>query len=66
MNPPLMSTIRARAASLGLSQADLARALAVDPRMVNRWWMGKREPNIASLERLLEVLNLTVVGKDER
>lgn len=66
MNPPLMQTIRARAASLGLSQADLARAMAVDPRMVNRWWMGKREPNIASLERLLDVLNLTVVGKDER
>ena len=66
MNPPLMTTIRARAASLGLSQADLARAMALDPRMVNRWWMGKREPNIASLERLLEVLNLTVVGKDER
>lgn len=65
MNPPLMSTIRARAASLGLSQADLARALAVDYRMVSRWWTGKRDPNIASLERLLEVLNLELRGKGE-
>ena len=60
----IMDLIRTRATTLGMTQADICRAMPCDPRHLTRWWRGHTTPNIHSLERLLDVLGLVVTAKE--
>lgn len=60
----IMDLIRARAITLGMTQADICRAMPCDPRHLTRWWRGHTTPNIRHLERIMEVLGLVVTGKE--
>lgn len=64
-NSAIMDLVRARATTLGMTQADICRAMPCDPRHLTRWWRGHTTPNIHSLERLLDVLGLVIVAREE-
>lgn len=44
----------------GMSQAALARALGINPRLVCRYCHGQRKPRIDTLLRMAEVLRVPV------
>jgi transcriptional regulator with XRE-family HTH domain len=46
--------VRAREA-IGLTQAELAAAIAIDRRQVSRWERGRVEPSHASLQRVADL-----------
>ncbi len=54
-----MTTIRHFRKRKGLTQAELATALGVTPSAVTMWENGDREPNIATIRKLCEVLGCT-------
>jgi y4mF family transcriptional regulator len=56
----LGDSIRSRRTELGIAQADLARLSGVSLHSISDLETGKGNPTLASLERLLEVLGLTL------
>jgi transcriptional regulator with XRE-family HTH domain len=46
----------------GLSQAELARRLNVDPNTVNRWLGGSRRPGWKTMQRLVELTSGSVTA----
>jgi transcriptional regulator with XRE-family HTH domain len=51
--------IRARAAELGLSNADIARRAGLTERRYSHYVTGAREPDLATLVRIADVLGTT-------
>jgi transcriptional regulator with XRE-family HTH domain len=51
--------LRARADAMGITQADLARRMDLDPRRVGHYMTGLREPDFQTLARLVRVLDTT-------
>jgi transcriptional regulator with XRE-family HTH domain len=51
--------LRARADAMGITQADLARRMDLDPRRVGHYMRGLREPDFQTLARLVRVLVTT-------
>ena len=51
--------LRQRAKSLGLSDAEVARRAGLSERRYGHYVAGEREPNLATLVRISEVLALT-------
>jgi transcriptional regulator with XRE-family HTH domain len=56
ISPPAL--VQQLETELALSHADLARALGVDPRTVERWLTGERYPQHETRRRLVELLSL--------
>ena len=53
------SNLRARADELGLSQAEVARRLGMSERRYSNYVTGAREPDLAPLVRIAQVLATT-------
>ncbi len=58
MHTKLKKLIRERREALGLTQADLARYLGVQPEFICLIEGGRRRPDLDRLPRLAEVLDL--------
>ena len=54
---PFSERLRARAEAMGMTQADLARRMDLDPRRVGHYMTGLREPDFQTLTRLVRVLD---------
>jgi transcriptional regulator with XRE-family HTH domain len=50
----------------GLTQREVSRATGVDETLVSRFMRGLREPSFATLDRLLDALELEVVVRPRR
>ena len=51
--------LRSRAAELGLTQAEVARASGLNERRYNHYARGRRQPDLATLVRIAETLKTT-------
>ena len=51
--------LQSRAAELGLSQAEVARASGLNERRYNHYARGRRQPDLATLVRIAETLKTT-------
>ena len=56
---PLASNLRARAKQLGISNAEAARRADLSERRYANYVSGDREPDLATLVRIAEVLEMT-------
>lgn len=52
--------LRQRAAALGLSNAEVARRLGLEERRYGNYVTGRREPDLATLLRISEVLGVSL------
>ena len=50
--------IKAARKKAGLTQAELAEALAIPPQSISQWETGSRNPKFENLKRIAEVLNI--------
>jgi transcriptional regulator with XRE-family HTH domain len=55
---PLPKRLRVCRTALGLSQREIARLLAVDPKAIWEWETGVREPGRKSQRRISQFLKL--------
>jgi transcriptional regulator with XRE-family HTH domain len=63
------SRLRQRAEELGISNAEAARRVGLSERRYAHYVSGKREPDLATLVRISEVLGTTpnwLLGTDDR
>jgi transcriptional regulator with XRE-family HTH domain len=56
---PFASNLRKRAEALGISQAEAARRVGLSERRYGNYVSGRREPDLATLVRIAEVLGTT-------
>lgn len=56
---PFGSNLRRRAEELGISNAEVARRVGLSERRYANYVSGKREPDLATLVRIAEVLGTT-------
>lgn len=54
-----MKTLREYRLNVGLTQAQVAEHLGVQPSAVTMWETGERKPNIITLKKLAQLFNCT-------
>jgi transcriptional regulator with XRE-family HTH domain len=65
---PFASNLRKRAEALGISQAEAARRVGLSERRYGNYISGRREPDLATLVRIAELLGTTpnkLLGTEE-
>ena len=59
---PFVSNLRKRAEELGISHAEAARRIGMSERRYGNYVSGRREPDLATLVRIADVLGTTPDG----
>ena len=57
---PFASNLKRRASELGLSSAEVSRRVGLEERRYGNYVQGRREPNLVTLGRIADTLQMTV------